>query len=312
MTWVLAIVAVTVLAVAGVSRRLSGTPVTPAMVFVAIVVLVGPLFLDDVTASPRSSLVRTLAEATLALVLFCDASRIDARTLRRESAIPVRLLGIGLPLTVVLGSVLAGVLFAHLSVSEAIIIGVILAPTDAGLGQAVVTDRRTPQRIRQSLNVESGLNDGVCVPLLLIVPATASSAHHTSHVVLEESGLQEEAGALLDGVTFLFFGAVLLGPTLEHLSRQMVLNVGPERHGRLDPGGGARAVGHEGADADGAADRVARPPRARLDRVCRDRRGRAARAHRDDHRDHLPHDRTLGAPARAHCRPARQALRSPV
>jgi hypothetical protein len=170
-------------------------PVTPAMVLVAIGVLVGPLFVDDVTASPRSSLVRTLAEATLALVLFSDASRINLRTLRRESAIPVRLLGIGLPLTVVLGSVLAAVLFAHLSVSEAIIIGVILAPADAGLGQAVVTDRRLPQRIRQSLNVESGLNDGVCVPLLLIVLATAASAHHTGHVVLEEIGWGVVAGA---------------------------------------------------------------------------------------------------------------------
>jgi hypothetical protein len=81
-TWVLAIVAVTVLGVAAVSGRLSGTPVTPAMVFVVIGVLVGPLFLDDVTTSPRSSIVRTLAEATLALVLFCDASRIDVRALR--------------------------------------------------------------------------------------------------------------------------------------------------------------------------------------------------------------------------------------
>jgi NhaP-type Na+/H+ or K+/H+ antiporter len=299
-TWTLTIVALAVLAVAAVSRRLSATRVTPAMVFVAIGVLVGPLMLDEVNAAPKSSMVRTLAEATLALVLFSDASRINARTLRRESTIPVRLLGIGLPLTIVLGSLLAAVLFGHLSLSEAVIIGVILAPTDAGLGQAVVTDRRLPQRIRQSLNVESGLNDGVCVPLLLIALAAASSSGHTGHVVLEEIGwglvagvgagalaayvvklaggrsliagswrqvipvaaatlaygiavalggsgfiaafvagmlfgtllrgdtgeitiFADEAGALLDGVTFLFFGAVLLGPTLEHVTWQMAL-----------------------------------------------------------------------------------------
>jgi NhaP-type Na+/H+ or K+/H+ antiporter len=300
LTWTLAIVALAVLAVAAVSRRLSSTPVTPAMVFVAIGLLVGPLVLDEVNAAPNSSVVRTLAEATLALVLFCDASRIDGRTLRREAAIPVRLLGIGLPFTIVLGSLLAAVLFGHVSASEAVIIGVILAPTDAGLGQAVVTDRRLPQRIRQSLNVESGLNDGVCVPLLLIALAVASSAGHTGHVVLEEIGwgivagagvgvvaagavklaggrnliagswrqvipvaaaalaygtavglggsgfiaafvagmvfgtllrgdageitiFADEAGGLLDGITFLFFGAVLLGPTLEHVTWQMGL-----------------------------------------------------------------------------------------
>ncbi|MGO9753512.1 MAG: cation:proton antiporter [Solirubrobacteraceae bacterium] len=301
MTWALTIVGVAVLAVSAVSRRLSSTPVTPAMVFVVIGVLVGPLFLDDLSVSPRSSLVRTLAEATLALVLFSDASRINVRTLRRESSIPVRLLGVGLPLTIVLGSLLAAVLFGHLSVTEAVIIGVILAPTDAGLGQAVVTDRRLPQRIRQSLNVESGLNDGICVPILVIsLAVAASSSAHPAHVVLEEIGwgvvagagagvaaaaivklaggrsliegswrqlipvaaatlaygtaaglggsgfiaafvagmvfgglvggdtgeitiFAEEAGALLDGVTFLFFGAVLLGPALEHVTWQMAL-----------------------------------------------------------------------------------------
>jgi NhaP-type Na+/H+ or K+/H+ antiporter len=299
-TWTLAIVALAVLVIAAVSRQLSGTPVTPAMVFVAIGVVVGPLLFDEVDVAPKSSMVRTLAEATLALVLFSDASRIDGRTLKREYQIPARLLGIGLPLTIALGALLAAVLFGHLSASDALIIGVVLAPTDAGLGQAVVTDRRLPQLIRQSLNVESGLNDGVCVPLLLIALATASTFGDAWHVVLDEIGwglvagvaagglaayvvklagtrnliaaswrqvipvaaatlaygiavglggsgfiaafvagllfgsllrgdtgeitiFIDEAGGLLDGVTFLFFGAVLLGPTLEHVSWQMAL-----------------------------------------------------------------------------------------
>ena len=177
--------------VAAVSQRLSNSPVTPAMVVVAIGVLAGPLVLNDLTVGPTSSTVRRLAEATLAVLLFSDASRINLRALRREASIPVRLLGVGLPLAIVLGALVALGLFDSFSLSDALILGVILAPTDAGLGGAVVTDTRLPQRVRQSLNVESGLNDGICVPLLLIVLATASGAGGASHpakVIGEEIG----------------------------------------------------------------------------------------------------------------------------
>ena len=124
----LAIVGLTLLLVAAVSRRLSSTPVTPAMVVTAIGVLVGPLVLDDLSVRPTSSTVRTLAEATLAVVLFSDSSRVDLRALRREASMPVRLLGVGLPLTVVLGGLVAVLLFGSFSLSEAVILGVILAP----------------------------------------------------------------------------------------------------------------------------------------------------------------------------------------
>ena len=97
------------------------------------------------------------------MVLFSDSSRIDPRALRREAFVPVRRLGVGLPLTIALGTSSLSALFGSFSLSEALILGVILAPTDAGLGSAVVTDKRLPQRVRQSLNVESGLNDGICV-----------------------------------------------------------------------------------------------------------------------------------------------------
>ena len=100
MKWELAIVAAAVLLVAGVSRRLTDTPFTPAMAFVLIGLLVGPLVIDEVTVAPTGATVRTLAEATLAVVLFADASRIKLRVLRREYAVPLRLLGIGLPLTI--------------------------------------------------------------------------------------------------------------------------------------------------------------------------------------------------------------------
>ena len=117
---------------------------------------------------------QTLAEATLAVVLFADASRVDLRALRRDAAVPARLLGIGLPLTIVAGFALALPLLGALSWAEALLLAVILAPTDAALGQAVVTLPGLPPRVRQSLNVESGLNDGICVPVFLVVLALAS------------------------------------------------------------------------------------------------------------------------------------------
>ena len=136
------------------------------MLFVAVGLLVGPEVLDGIDLSSTSSIVRTLAEATLALVLFCDASRIDLRQLRPDVAVPLRLLGFGLPLTIALGAVAATAILGVLTIEEAVILAIVLAPTDAALGQAVVTEPRVPARIRQGLNVESGLNDGICVPLL--------------------------------------------------------------------------------------------------------------------------------------------------
>src|SRR4051794_32966671 len=194
MKWALAIVALTVLGVAAISRRLSGTPVTPAMAFVAVGLLVGPEVLGELDVESSSSTVRSLAEATLALVLFCDASRIDLRLLRRDVGVPLRLLGIGLPLTIALGALAAAATLGALSVEEAVILGVILAPTDAALGQAVVTEPRIPTRIRQGLNVESGLNDGICVPLLFAAVALADVESNISQgrsavtLVIEEIG----------------------------------------------------------------------------------------------------------------------------
>src|SRR5947209_9014351 len=171
------------------------------MAFVLIGLVVGPFVLDTVAVSPASATVRTLAEATLAVVLFADASRIKLRVLKQEYAVPLRLLAIGLPLTIVIGAVLAAVIFAHLNVGEAVVLAVLLAPTDAALGQAVVTEPRLPSRVRQGLNVESGLNDGICVPLLLIalaasdVQSKVASGHQALTVVAEEIGYGILGGA---------------------------------------------------------------------------------------------------------------------
>jgi NhaP-type Na+/H+ or K+/H+ antiporter len=202
MEWALAVVALTLIAVGVVSRRIDGTPVTPAILFVGVGLLVGTRALDLLDTPPTGETVRLLAEATLTVVLFADASRIDLRTLRREYAVPARLLGLGLPLTIALGALFAGIVFGALSVPEALVLAVLLAPTDAALGQAVVTEPRLPSRIRQGLNVESGLNDGICVPLLFIVLAVAEAdagevgAAHAVRLVVEEIGFGIVGGVL--------------------------------------------------------------------------------------------------------------------
>jgi sodium/hydrogen antiporter len=171
--WGIVVVAALLIGYAAVSRRLAGSIVTPAIVFVTAGLLLGSAGLDVVGSGLSEGSVRGLAEATLALVLFADASGVDTRALRREAGVPVRLLGIGLPLTILLGALAAGWAFPGLVVGEAVALAVLLAPTDAALGQTVVADTRLPSRIRQGLNVESGLNDGICVPLLMAAVAVA-------------------------------------------------------------------------------------------------------------------------------------------
>ncbi len=221
MQWSLAIVALALLAVAAISQRLQGTPVTPAMMFVALGLLVGPQVLDGIDLPSTSGIVRTLAEATLALVLFCDASRIDLRELRREVGVPLRLLGIGLPLTIILGTVVAAALFGVLSVEEAVILGVVLAPTDAALGQAVVTEPRVPPKIRQGLNVESGLNDGICVPLLFAAVALADVESEIADGRSAATLLVEEIGfGVLGGIA----GGVLVALIVVHAGRRGLID----------------------------------------------------------------------------------------
>ena len=242
--------ALTLLGVAAISGRLYGTPVTPAMVFVAVGLLVGPEVLGEIDLESSSSTVRTLAEATLALVLFCDASSIDLRLLRREVGVPLRLLGIGLPLTIALGAVAAAVIFDQLSVEEAVILAIVLAPTDAALGQAVVTEPRLPGRIRQGLNVESGLNDGICVPLLFAAVAVAdvesgiSEGRSAATLLLEEIGYGVAGGVA---------GGLLVAAIIVHAGRRDLI-AGPWR--QVIPGAGA-ALAYGTASALGGSGFIA-------------------------------------------------------
>jgi sodium/hydrogen antiporter len=197
--WGLAATALVLMGYAAISGRLGSTPVTQAMVFVAVGLLSGNQALELLQADAAGQFVRHLAEATLALVLFTDAVRVRLGRLRRESLVPARLLGIGLPLTIVAGTVAGLALLPGLDLWTAAALATMLAPTDAALGLPVVSNHRLPSRIRQGLNVESGLNDGVCVPLLIIFLTIAEAEEGAAHVeplrvILEEIGFGAAAG----------------------------------------------------------------------------------------------------------------------
>jgi len=190
----LVIVAAIFLVYATFSRRLSGTSITAPIVFVGAGFVFGAEGLGWLNLEASRHTVSALAETTLVVVLFSDASRIDLPALRREYSVPARLLGIGLPLTIAAGAAVGAVVFPNVTWIEAIVLAIVLAPTDAVLGQAVVTDEELPSRIRQGLNVESGLNDGLCVPLLAIALAIAQtdsgalSSAHAARLVVEAIG----------------------------------------------------------------------------------------------------------------------------
>jgi NhaP-type Na+/H+ or K+/H+ antiporter len=168
------------------SRRLSTTPVTGPMLFAVAGVILGPRLLGFVDADLSDGVIRVLLEVTLALVLFNDATEVPPSTLRDEVPIAGRLLGIGLPLTIVFGVVTAALLLTDLSLAEAAIVGVVLAPTDAALGQAVVGNERVPARIRHALTVESGLNDGLVVPVFGLAVAWAEVELESGGSILAE------------------------------------------------------------------------------------------------------------------------------
>ncbi|WP_406656462.1 cation:proton antiporter [Methanolobus sp. ZRKC2] len=152
-----------------VSRKIAGTVITAQMIFVAAGILLSPAGLNLIKISPNSSLVLVIAEIALVLTFFSDASRIGLRTLLQSDWLSGRLLLIGLPLTIGLGTAVALIIFTDLSLIEAALLGAILAPTDAALGQKVVEERKVPVLVRQGLNVESGLNDGAVMPLFIFL-----------------------------------------------------------------------------------------------------------------------------------------------
>lgn len=200
MHWQLATLALILLGFAAISGRIEGTSITAPIVFTVVGIIVGARSLGLIDLEQQGEEIKLLTEATLTVVLFSEASRIDLRALRGEAGVPARLLGIGLPLTLLAGFVAALAVLGQLAWSEALLLAVILAPTDAALGQVVVTSKRLPSRVRQSLNVESGLNDGICVPLFFVVLAVAQAEETEAgwrdsiRLVLEQLGYGALAG----------------------------------------------------------------------------------------------------------------------
>lgn len=192
----LAILAVFAFLYSAVAGRLERTPITGPIVFMAFGFLVGPLGLGWVEVTASTLDLRMLADLTLALVLFIDAANADTSILRAHIVIPRRMLLIGLPATIALGFVAGWLLFDGLGIYELAILATMLAATDAALGKAVITNTLVPARIRESLNAESGLNDGLCVPVLFlfIALAQASDLHagspaHALRLVAQEIGI---------------------------------------------------------------------------------------------------------------------------
>ncbi|RPH74715.1 sodium:proton exchanger [bacterium] len=193
------------------SRRLERTVITAPIIFtfagMLLVIAMPELHEMDVE---RESLLK-LAELGLVMLLFTDASHIDLKSLRSRERLPLRLLSIGMLLTILLGALAAGVVFPGLSVWEAGILAAILAPTDAGLGQVIVRSPRVPMRIRQTLDVEAGLNDGLSVPFLMFFIAVAKAGSEGGgQVLLRYMGEQLGMGALV-GVSIGLVGGFLLG-----------------------------------------------------------------------------------------------------
>ena len=213
--------ALLVLAYGLFSRRLEHTVITAPLLFTAVGFLTFAVMkaCDSLPWLPTrhegANFFLHVAEVGLVLLLFTDASRTDYRLLNSFRVLPARLLSVGMLLTMVLGALLAMAVFAHLTVWEAGILAAILAPTDAGLGQVIVTCTRVPLRIREALNVEAGLNDGLSVPFMLFLLAMAASGIEGGKTSLMQYVVEQLGyGALIGG------GIGLLGGYLLNLARR--------------------------------------------------------------------------------------------
>src|SRR5215212_2507139 len=183
-----------------VSRRLEGTILTAPIVFVAAGIVLGPAGLGLVEFGLDDHTVLLLGEIALALVLFTDAARINLSALRQNEGLSLRLLGIGMTLTIAFGTATAALLLTDLSFWETAIVGTVLVPIDAALGQAVVSNPRVPARVRQALNVEAGLNDGLSVPFLALFLILAVEAEHLSAKLWTRFALEQVGLGLLVGI----------------------------------------------------------------------------------------------------------------
>ena len=193
-----------------VSRRLEQTILTAPIVFTIAGMLMFPTLPAILKAGFNAQVFLRLAEAGLVLLLFTDASHTNLTVLRSIETLPARLLSVGMLLTIATGAVAAKWIFPSLSLWEACILGTILAPTDAGLGQVIVNSPRVPVRIRQALNVEAGLNDGLSVPFLLFFITLAAAKSEGGAASLMQFIVEQLGFGALIGVTVGLVGGALL------------------------------------------------------------------------------------------------------
>lgn len=211
------IVAAALLAYALVSGRIAGTVLTAPLLFALFGFTIGAGGLNIADVDFGHSAIHLIAEATLILVLFTDAARIDLNQVRKDHDLPLRMLLLGLPLVILVGAVIAGELFPQFSLWEAALLAALLAPTDAALGQSVVGAKIVPARIRQAINIESGLNDGIALPAVLLFAALASMHAEVTSTTgwIQFFALQVTLGPLVGMLTG-YIGARLLDFTAEH------------------------------------------------------------------------------------------------
>lgn len=206
--WAVVVAGAVVVGYGALSRRLSTTALSGPLVFMLAGVAIGPLGLDLLDRAKDPEVTRALLESALVLLLFADAAKIRARDLRREEFLPLRLLAVGLPATIALGWLAAWPLLPGLGVWELALAAVILAPTDAALGQQAFSNKRVPPLIRGGLTIESGLNDGLALPFFVLALAAAGEGH--GHPGVAETFLRALLLSSVIGVAAGWGGASLL------------------------------------------------------------------------------------------------------
>ena len=211
------VIALVVLLYGYISRALSRFNISGPMMFTGIGLLLSPLAFNFTQVGINAGYITIIVEVALVLVLFSDAALLDLKLLKKSWEIPARLLFVGLPLTIISGAFVAQIIFPEEPTTYLILLALLLTPTDAALGKAVVSDPKVPKKIRSSINVESGLNDGIVFPILLTVVAMISSgltqAEDNSWVVYVFE--QIVFGALVGG-TVGFLGTRLIMIAVKH------------------------------------------------------------------------------------------------
>jgi NhaP-type Na+/H+ or K+/H+ antiporter len=197
-----AMLAAFLLIYSAIAGRIERSWISGPMIFTGVGFILGPDGLGVWRMNITGEGLRLLAEPTFAMVLFTDAA--DFGVVRRNLGLPERLLLIGLPLTIVLGFLLFAVVFPSIGMLEMALLAAMLAPTEAALGKPVVTNSSVPVVMREALNLESGFNDGICVPIVVILLGLAVGTQieggtmaYVARVVIEEIGLGAAIGLAL-------------------------------------------------------------------------------------------------------------------